>query len=48
MEIACRSYMQETAPFTYDEVRATAVETVLREVLDTMLTWGEAHREAIV
>jgi N-formylglutamate amidohydrolase len=48
MELACRCYMHETAPFTYDEAKAGAVQSVVREVLDTMLTWGEAHRETIV
>lgn len=37
MELACRAYMQETPPFTYDEAKASAPQRVLRQVLEAML-----------
>ena len=42
MELACRAYMAEQPPFTYLEAEAQKAQAVLREVLETMLTWGDA------
>ena len=44
MELACRAYMDETPPFAYDVAKAASTQTVLREVLETMLAWGETRR----
>ena len=43
MELACRAYMSERPPFGYDPALAAAVQPVLRELLKTMLAWGEAQ-----
>ena len=40
MELACRAYMQEEAPFAYDEAKAPAIRMVLLAVLMRMLRWA--------
>ena len=42
MELACRAYMDETPPFAFREAKMARVQAVLREVLETILAWGEA------
>jgi N-formylglutamate deformylase len=44
MELACRAYMDEAPPFPYDMAKAARVTAVLREILETMLTWGQTQR----
>ena len=39
LELSERTYMHERPPFDYDEVPATQVRAVLRELLDTMVAW---------
>ena len=39
LELSERTYMHETPPFDYDEVLATPVRVVLRELLDVMSAW---------
>jgi N-formylglutamate deformylase len=39
LELSERTYMDEKPPFDYDEVLATRVRVVLRELLETMLAW---------
>lgn len=48
MELACRAYMDETPPFAYDAGKAATAQTVLREVLDTMLAWRQAQEETTI
>ncbi|HEX9583281.1 MAG TPA: N-formylglutamate deformylase [Gammaproteobacteria bacterium] len=40
LEQAQISYMEETFPFAYDEIRAKKVKPVLRQLLETMLAWA--------
>lgn len=40
MELACRAYMQEEAPFAYDEAKAPAIRMVLLAVLMRMLRFA--------
>ena len=40
MELAQRTYMDETAPYRFDETRAAGIRPVLRNVLEAMLAWG--------
>ena len=44
MELACRAYMDEMPPFAYDVSKAASAQTVLREVLEAMITWGETFQ----
>ena len=39
LELSERTYMNEKAPFDYDEVLATRVRVVLRKLIGTMLGW---------
>ena len=39
LELSERTYMNETAPFDYDELLATRVRVVLRKLIGTMLEW---------
>ncbi|MFO1170713.1 MAG: N-formylglutamate deformylase [Hyphomicrobiaceae bacterium] len=40
MELACRAYMQETAPFAYDEAKAPAIRMALLAILMRMQRWA--------
>jgi formiminoglutamase len=44
MELACRAYMDEEAPFAYDAAKAAQVQPVLRQVLEAMLAWSRRGR----
>ena len=39
LELSERTYMHETPPFDYDELLATGVRVVLRELIETMIRW---------
>ena len=39
LELSECTYMQETPPFDYDDVLATRVRVILREIIETMLAW---------
>ncbi|MCC7055738.1 MAG: N-formylglutamate deformylase [Gemmatimonadaceae bacterium] len=39
LEMALRSYMHETQPYTWNSTLATGVTPLLRNVVDTMLAW---------
>ena len=40
MELAQRTYMDESPPYGFDETRAAGIRPVLRDVLRVMLDWG--------
>jgi N-formylglutamate amidohydrolase len=48
MELACRAYMQEEAPFAYDEAKAPAIRMVLLAVLMRMLRWATDARRSLI
>lgn len=40
LEQAQRTYMDETPPFSYDEVKAKKVQPILTQLVETMLAWA--------
>lgn len=40
LEMCWSCYMQETAPYAYDPGRASLVQPVLKQLIETILTWG--------
>lgn len=43
MELACRAYMAEQAPFAYDEAKAPAIRMVLLAILMRMQRWAREN-----
>lgn len=41
METAQSAYMEETHPFAYDEEKAASLQPLLKQLLTTMLDWGQ-------
>ncbi|WP_024304291.1 N-formylglutamate deformylase [Pseudogulbenkiania sp. MAI-1] len=41
LELSLATYMEEQAPYAYDEARATKVQPVLRALLESLLQWTD-------
>lgn len=44
MELACRAYMSEQPPFTYDDAKASTLRTVLALLLNAIHQWAVNHQ----
>jgi len=42
LEMAWRAYMEEAAPYAWNEAKATAITPLLREMVKTMIAWRPA------
>jgi N-formylglutamate deformylase len=40
LEMCLSCYMQETAPYSYEPERARSVQSILRQLIETMLAWS--------
>lgn len=43
LELGQRTYMAETPPFAFDDHKARPTQHVIRQMLEAMLSWGQAY-----